>query len=224
MEFPEVTALVDELELKLGTLDGIVSVAGEDGSPPKLEITSDQLEDLKGISSNFKDLIKCFNNHYNRRSGLKKAESTVELPQDLLLAMANTEDSAAKRANVAFIVQTFGGVQVLQDNKDRNLKKMAHSVLHSNVFTKELAKNIVGIHEKSGVYYLPNSFKQLGSDDKLRLARLLSWNSLKSWGFNAFEVDKITFKHEKQKGCPLVLIGWAILASPYAQVRLCCLS
>ena len=76
------------------------------------------------------------------------------------------------------------------------------------------------------------------------LARELSWDNLKRWGFDIFLVDELSSHTTFQKmdesersvddppqdwdknleaisrGCPMVLVGWAILASPYSQLAM----
>ena len=61
-------------------------------------------------------------------------------------------------------------------------------------------------------YYAPPEFQNLPLANRQRLAELLSWDSLSSWGtFDIFELDALT------QGQPLLFMGWAVLGSPYAQ-------
>jgi hypothetical protein len=172
-------------------------------------------------------------------------ENISKLPKDLLIKMINSEKTPAGRTSVAYIAQTYGGVQLPQDFSKRKptLKNVATKVINSNVFVKGLVHGTFGITETSRVTYLPTEFRLLDLKKKIKLARLLTWNNLQVWGFNAFEVETIS-SHRKfsldngmtapddidaslnemniestERGCPVVLIGWAILASPYAQVR-----
>jgi len=48
-------------------------------------------------------------------------------------------------------------------------------------------------------------------NDRIKLAELLSWDNLRRWDFDIFEVDKLT------RGNTLLFVGWAILSSPYSQ-------
>lgn len=220
MEFPEVATLADELEYRLGTLDDILRAATDgNGASSKIEITSEQLDVLRGISSNFKGLLESYNGHYTNGKGPER-KSETELPEDLLIKMSNPEESEARRTSVAFIAQTYGGLNVIKEQDGRrttNLKRFTGTIINSNVFTKGLV-DMAAIGDQSGVNYLPSEFRHLSLNDRLQLARLLSWDNLKSWGFNAFEIDSITSKLGKGNGCPVVMIGWAVLASPYSQV------
>ena len=162
----------------------------------------------------------------------EEIECESKLPKDLLMKMMSSTKgkTASGRSSVAFIAQTYGGVQLPQENKRPTLKNMASSLLVSNIFIKDL------LRDTFGVSYLPSEFKRLDSEKRLEIARMLSWDSLKVWGFNAFDIDRISsqqmFRYENEsldhssrmgleiteRGCPVVLIGWAVLASPYAQV------
>ena len=59
-------------------------------------------------------------------------------------------------------------------------------------------------------YSLPE-FESLKKEDQEQVCEMLSWNNLKKWDFNIFELTKLT------GGNPLLFIGWAILGSPYSQ-------
>lgn len=170
-------------------------------------------------------------------------EFEAKLPKDLLLKMVNSRKSMSARSSVAYIAQTYGGVQFPQNVEKRrksSLNLMAHKVLNSNVFVKGLVEETsFGTRDKSEVIYLPTEFKTMSYDNRLKLAKMLSWDSLKVWGLDVFEVEKISshqnFSMEEnpdhlddsnrlgleitERGCPIMLIGWAILASPYSQVR-----
>lgn len=171
----------------------------------------------------------------------EEEEFESKIPKDLLVRMINSEKSVSARSSVAYIAQTYGGVELPDDfNKKRksvSLKMAALNVMNSNVFVKGLVQEI-GAWDKAGVNYLPTEFKVLSFDKKVQMARMLSWDRLRAWGFNAFEVEKISshqsFGYDEstigmddsnrlnleitERGCPIVLIGWAILSSPYAQV------
>jgi hypothetical protein len=170
--------------------------------------------------------------------------SASKIPKELLLRMINLEPTAAGRSSVAYIAQTYGGVQLPSDFETglKNLpsfKNVAKQVGRARSFVRELQRN-VSERTITGVEYIPAEFKRLGLDERKQLAQMLSWESLKVWGFNAFQLDKLSSvywigsnkvgaiedaklnsseKNERTKlGCPIVLMGWALLASPYAQV------
>lgn len=170
-------------------------------------------------------------------------EFESKIPKGLLMRMINSEKTISARSSVAYIAQTYGGVELPDEfNKKRlsvTLRSSARSIMNSNVFVKGLAQDTkFGKRDKAGINYLPTEFKVLSFDKKVKMARMLSWDNLKVWGFNTFEVDTVSsqqnFAYDESKngmddsnrmnlevterGCPIVLIGWAILASPYAQV------
>lgn len=216
----------EDLETRLRILEDILSTAAEDEADPdetaKLEISSEQLEALRGISSSFNGLQDCFN-EILRRNKKQSRDSEAELPEDLLMKMANPEESAARRASVAFIANTYGGLDLNKPQLmgKRRPKHHMKSVSETSIFARRLRLTCIGeeVGDPCGVNYLPTEFKRLGLDERKSLARMLSWDNLKSWGFNAFDADKMSSGSDSIQGCPIVLIGWAILASPYAQVR-----
>ena len=59
--------------------------------------------------------------------------------------------------------------------------------------------------------YVPPEFDRLSREKKNALFKLLSWSSLKQWNFNIFQLTELC------EGHPLVIMGWAILASPHSQ-------
>jgi len=61
------------------------------------------------------------------------------------------------------------------------------------------------------VDFVPTEFKRLSRDEQLQLHKLLSWESLKRWDFNIFDLHRLTRRR------PLLFLGWAVLGSPYAQ-------
>ena len=46
---------------------------------------------------------------------------------------------------------------------------------------------------------------------KQQLTKILTWDNIKNWNFDIFELDELSLNH------PLVLMGWAILGAPHAQ-------
>lgn len=174
--------------------------------------------------------------------------SVSKLPKELLYNMVDPKRSKGHKSSILFIAQTYGGVKVAAEsipNQKSNLRSTALQLMNSNVFVKGLIEDTnFGVIDSSGIKYLPTEFKKLKLDERKEIARMLSWENMKKWGFDAFKVDEISshlsyeFENEMaavatggiddsnkiglevlKRGCPIVLIGWAILASPYAQVR-----
>ena len=72
----------------------------------------------------------------------------------------------------------------------KSFKDFAKSMTTANEFVKQLymTKNV----RRDLSEYLPREFTVLGLSERKRLACLLSWEGLKVWGFDAFEVEKLT--------------------------------
>jgi hypothetical protein len=180
---------------------------------------------------------------FSRRHEEEEDEFESKIPKGLLMRMINSEKTISARSSVAYIAQTYGGVELPEEfNKKRKsvtLRSSVRSIMNSNVFVKGLAQDTkFGKRDKAGVNYLPTEFKILSLEKKVQMARMLSWDNLKVWGVNTFEIEKVSsqqsFAYDESKngmddsnrmnlevserGCPILLIGWAILASPYAQV------
>ena len=173
-------------------------------------------------------------------------ESVSTLPKELLYNMIDPKRSNRNKSSILYIAQTYGGIEVHDEKPQRrktNLRETARQLMNSNVFVKGLIEDTnFGVIDSSGINYLPTEFKKLGLDERKEIARMLSWENAKKWGFDAFRVNEISshmsyeFDNEMamggmddstkvglevlKRGCPIVLIGWAILASPYAQVRI----
>eukprot|EP00804_Cyclotella_cryptica_P005602 CCRYP_003068-RB/>CCRYP_003068-RB protein AED:0.07 eAED:0.07 QI:485/1/1/1/0.5/0.66/3/427/793 len=323
LEFPEIGMLVDELESRLKALENVLSTAesadvvqASSDAKRKVEITSEQLDAINGISTNVRGLLHCLNHHHNNLNSQRKIrreqkdgsysrrprrhsshdvsprstrshvdaasisssklllhnavepekshwrhctvfssnsgmnftdmDSTSKIPKELLLRMINLEPTAVGRSSVAYIAQTYGGVQLPTDfgrglKSLPSFKNVAKQVGRAKSFVFELQRSV---SEKAitGAEYIPTEFKRLSFEKRKQLARMLSWESLKVWGFNAFQLDKLSTiqwigcdkggatkdsplesfdKVQVAKvGCPIVLMGWALLASPYAQLAM----
>ena len=59
--------------------------------------------------------------------------------------------------------------------------------------------------------FLPDEWSRLSRETRESLAKKLSFEGLASWDFNVIDFS------EECDGCPLLLLGWAILGSPHAQ-------
>ena len=90
------------------------------------------------------------------------------------------------------------------------------SSLESSLYQNEM--NIV---------YCPPEWNALSNNARVELTNLLSWENLSSWDFNVLDVAEQSRKNMRRsstfdcpnsnKGCPLLLVGWAILCAPMAQ-------
>ena len=111
--------------------------------------------------------------------------------------------------SVKFILSEFGGIAektFLNRPEGRLTRKTSSDFSRGSESTddsleSEIMKNI----------YIPPEFENLSKEKRSALFKLLSWSSLKQWNFNIFELTKLC------KGHPLVMMGWAILASPHSQ-------
>ena len=197
----------------------------------------------------------------------------------------------SRRTSAAFLCQEYGGVNVptsigvpIKEQTKRSFRGFARALSNSRIFVNSV--KCLTNTDRSGLEYLPTEFTRLGLEERKRLTRMLSWESLKEWGFNAFEVDELSahlmyrdpskrdlsesqvlaknislsdleyfpgsLERERSQrserslsslamedsldnldrpqdcgnvesvllGCPIVLIGWAIFASPYAQLAM----
>ena len=91
--------------------------------------------------------------------------------------------------------------------------------------------------------FSPKEWVDLGLEERRKLAKLLSWDSLSMWEFDVFEVNDLlyhgmsrnndiflddsnqntdsgSFQTEPSSSSTLTIIGWAILGSPYSQVAM----
>jgi hypothetical protein len=60
--------------------------------------------------------------------------------------------------------------------------------------------------------YIPTEFYELGGrETQLAVYKLLRWESLASWDYDIFDLDRYT------GGNALLFMGWAVLGAPYAQ-------
>jgi hypothetical protein len=174
-------------------------------------------------------------------------DRTTTMPKDLIVKIVNSQQTDGGRSSAAFIAQTYGGLHlpsgVVKPQKKAQLsfRDVAKRVAYGNRFLKTLQNNISQESDMTRVEYLPTEFKRLDLDTRKKLAWMLSWGNMKVWGFNAFLVDQLSSTETitgvadegssedvldaseriqvEKPGCPIVLMGWALLASPYSQVR-----
>ena len=105
--------------------------------------------------------------------------------------------------------EDHGDGKVRMKNGDDNKKKQTLSTVKaSDTGSTEEKHNSKTIVASS---YVPEEFAAVAAEHQKELVELLSWESIGQWNFDIFRLDEITNGH------PLLFMGWAILASPYAQ-------
>ena len=182
------------------------------------------------------------------------------IPKELILGMMQNE-STQGGGSAAYLAHEYGGMELPQtytvttrkQPSKRTLKGFFRAVSGANMFVSQV--KLHGNVGKNELEYLPGEFTRLELKERKRLAELLTWKGLKAWGFDAFEVEKLStitlfrksvsqrntifsdvdlrepsssnaasFEDDVVKaskhGCPIVLIGWALLASPYSQLAM----
>ena len=206
---------------------------------------------------------------YGSNSGMQIfGELNGQAPEDLIgdIMSAGVEDTASAE----YLAREFGGFQPpekFSDNKKtkKTLKGLATDVKNCGLFVRRLSRQSSTLG-KEALEHLPLEFSRLDLEERKSLARLLSWDGLKEWGFDSFEVEKLSavavarsneeprnslkesltsmdfneseksitdfnksersikdgdqFIHISQRGCPIVLVGWALLASPHSQLAM----
>lgn len=169
------------------------------------------------------------------------------LIKSMIQASEDSAESTSARylANEYGGVELPTRFQVGKLQKRMSFKVIAKSISNANTFVGQVrdAANV----GRDELEYLPREFSTLSSRERRKLANMLSWNELKKWGFDAFLVNSLStaqvFRRSSSvgglmrpgasdnfddsfvestigRGCPLVLMGWAILASPYAQLAM----
>jgi len=107
-----------------------------------------------------------------------------------------------------FILCEYAGI----NKTELSAKKKFTKVVNVHRFVHRLSTTVsVKGNRKFEKFYVPPEWTVLTHDIKIKLAEILSWESLSKWSFNIFEVNKLT------NGNVLLFLGWAIMASPYAQ-------
>jgi len=187
----------------------------------------------------------------------------THIPKELIVGVLQADSAQGGGGSAAYLAQEYGGVELpkrLTTRKRASMKVFARAVSGANTFVSH-AKMLTKIG-KNELEYLPREFTRLKLSERKRLATLLTWEGLKTWGFDSFEVERlssITHFHKQgsfnqrksfsysegklvmlddepsrelsgasspeeedvvqsvERGCPIVIIGWALLASPYAQ-------
>ena len=258
-------------------------IARELNERPKIQSWRNSITKMEGVSLDDLEKDQAF-----ARSLPPELVDTLMSMSDKSASDSLTDSEKKARhsriSSAAYLCQEFGGISVPKNidgqNKEqakRTFRGFAKALSNSRIFVKSVKS--MAKTDRSGLGYLPTEFSRLGLKERKRLARLLSWDSLKEWGFNAFEVDELSsapvycdlskrnlsesqvfannislsdleyypgsseqsasgvamneslddFDRPPQDsnnlesvmlGCPIVLIGWAIFASPYAQLAM----
>ena len=197
-------------------------------------------------------------------------KDAVDKGGSLLNELANGTMSERAISNI------FGGVEIEEkEAKKKTFKDLTQSLIHANRVARMFSEGRQSTEmDQTELEYVPREFGRLGEEQRRQLAKLLSWEGLDSWGFDAFQVERLsrvsryrrqstlqqsivrldhfseldaseTTREEQteseafwealsdhehaaddapqdtaQYGYPLVLIGWAVLSSPYAQLAM----
>eukprot|EP00581_Thalassiosira_minuscula_P012286 CAMPEP_0183718610 /NCGR_PEP_ID=MMETSP0737-20130205/11823_1 /TAXON_ID=385413 /ORGANISM="Thalassiosira miniscula, Strain CCMP1093" /LENGTH=1076 /DNA_ID=CAMNT_0025948201 /DNA_START=113 /DNA_END=3343 /DNA_ORIENTATION=+ len=181
----------------------------------------------------------------------------THIPKELIFGVLQADSATGEGAgsSAAYLAHEYGGMALPrrfgvrnQNNKARkSMRDFARAVSGANIFVSQVKRAVnVG---KDELQYAPREFTRLELTERKRLAKLLTWKGLKKWGFDAFEVERlssvsiyrkgmstkklsvgndiaetstVSFEDDdvvesSRHGCPMVILGWAILASPYSQ-------
>ena len=237
-------------------------------SPPKMRSSGDLLvgpEHLRRKSSGRATVFS--------RNMFTIQDSTVApLPQELLRDLMESDSiTASKRAKrktdpttASYLAHEYGGLELpkkftVQNEGARRprmtMKEFSKVVSDANSFVSMVKRQ--GSVDKDELEYLPHEFARLGLGERRKLAKMLRWENLREWGFDSFEVNRLSTVTKQallnnvgmsqgsiievldssssqrgldssewsgvdatKQGCPLVLIGWAVLSSPYSQLAM----
>lgn len=127
------------------------------------------------------------------------------IPSEVMVDLNATKDRTGHVVK-SFIASHFGGV-----------------VLPS-VGSRKKGSVAVAARVESSTQYVPPEWERLSLESRTTLTEMLSWESLSKWGLDMLEVARLSLETKdgedcqmKKKVCPLLLVGWAIFASPYSQ-------
>jgi len=126
---------------------------------------------------------------------VQKGNFSCEIPAELIYDMMRRDDPEHS-ASAAYLAREYGGVELPAEFTGKtkktkpSLRAIAKKVSISNSFVRRLnASRCVGMET---LEYLPIEFTRLGWKERRRLARVLSWEGLRMWGFDSFEVEKLS--------------------------------
>eukprot|EP00980_Cylindrotheca_fusiformis_P028733 scaffold22641_cov206-Cylindrotheca_fusiformis.AAC.3 len=147
-----------------------------------------------------------------QRSGLRAAqelllggvanqvEKTFHIPINLL-DNTNKRGGRVSMASKSYVLEEYGGITPRRERPTLTRQE--------------------GIRPSTGVKHflsedewddtIPSEFLDLSKEKQCQVFKLLTWEKLKAWDYDIFELNTATDGH------PLVLMGWAVLGSPYSQ-------
>lgn len=141
-----------------------------------------------------------------------KSDKMRHLPLKLLgsglrkLGKTSSQEDVVDHETAAFIMREFGGVTVPADNSSQRGTSTTSELIN----TEEDVEGTTSRSEDASLFLLPE-FKDLSKESQRKVCKMLSWDSVKTWGFNVFDlVDTVGEK-------PLLFMGWAVIGAPYAQ-------
>ena len=128
------------------------------------------------------------------------------VPRELLNVSPNSGSTSD------YILAAFAGIHSQRASAGARMLKVvnAHRFVSRMVTVTSDRQLTIGDTE---TYLLPE-WSKLQPSEQMELSQLLSMESLESWGFDIFHLDRLTH------GQPLLFIGWAILASPNSQLAM----
>jgi len=127
---------------------------------------------------------------------------------------ADCDDSCGHCAINQYLLSEFGGIKPKKHRWDfmkaikanRPIRRIKEMI--SNRKLNNSGKNLNQPQRSDNV---PHEWYEFDHETQIQLSKRLSWENLKRWDFDIFEVSKLC------NGRPLLFIGWAILASPHSQ-------
>lgn len=95
-------------------------------------------------------------------------------------------------------------------------RRISSSIIHQQGSKSNLRLQKLAMRRPSSLLakvqsHAPKEWYEMTDEQKQKLAELLSWDNLRRWDFDVFEIDQLT------QGNTLLFVGWAIMSSPYSQ-------
>lgn len=153
----------------------------------------------------------------DQRSGLRAAqelllggvehemEKTYHIPINLLESgSGNGKSKRGGRVSMAsksYVLKEYGGITPRRERPALTRQEgIRPSVALKNFLSEDEWDDMI-----------PSEFLALPQEKQCAVYKLLSWEKLKDWDYDIFELDEMTDGH------PLVLMSWAVLGSPHSQ-------
>lgn len=147
----------------------------------------------------------------SQRSSVENLRQRINDCQPQSIAIGKSDEGSAmipttvmenlENPNNVFIASLYGGLKL----RNRNGSMLSEC-------SEVVQEREMSISEVSSSVYVPEEWNALSLENKKNLAGLLSLNNLQQWNFNILEVVECTGGKNV-----LLLIGWAIMASPHSQ-------